>query len=132
MYLTVSSMVIADYLGLAVLLSMATVTSITMLILANKFGPKNPTKQKLMAYESGSNPIGDPQEQRFSVKFYMIAISFILFDLETVFVIPWALAWNQNKAMGHGMYTFGVMFIFVAILTIGLVYEWKQGGLEWE
>jgi len=125
-------MVIADYLGLCILLSMATVTSITMLVLANKFGPSHPSKQKLMAYESGSNPIGNPQEQRFSVKFYMIAISFILFDLETVFVIPWALTWNQNKAMGHGTYSFFVMFIFVAILTIGLVYEWKQGGLEWE
>lgn len=128
----VLSMVLADYLGLAVLIFMATATSITMLVLANRFGPKNPNKQKNMVYESGSNPIGKPQEQRFSVKFYMIALSFILFDLEAVFVIPWALAWNQNKAMGHGWHAFFVMFIFVGILTIGLVYEWKQGGLEWE
>jgi NADH-quinone oxidoreductase subunit A len=66
------------------------------------------------------------------VKFYMVAISFILFDLETVFVIPWAVSWNQSQALGHEFYSFMVMFIFVAILTIGLVYEWKQGGLEWD
>jgi NADH-quinone oxidoreductase subunit A len=85
-----------------------------------------------MPYEAGSNPLGRPQEHRFSVKFYMVAISFILFDLETIFVIPWAIAWKQNEMLGHGLYALGVMLVFVSVLTVGLVYEWKQGGLEWD
>jgi len=100
--------------------------------LATYFGPQNPTKQKKMPYEAGSDPIGSPKNIRFSVKFYMLAISFILFDLETVFVIPWAVAWRQNDALGHGLYALGVLGVFLTVLTVGLVYEWKQGGLEWD
>lgn len=125
-------MQIADYSALVFFLIIGVVVSFVISSLASRFGPKNPTKQKVMPYEAGSNPIGSPQQTRFSVKFYMIAISFILFDLETIFVIPWAVAWKQNEVMGHGLYAFGVMSVFVAILTIGLVYEWKQGGLEWD
>lgn len=111
-------------------LSIVVITSITAL--ATFFGPKNPTKQKLMPYESGSDPLSRPREHRFSIKFYMVAISFILFDLETVFVIPWAISWSQSDAMGHAVYSLMVMLVFVVILTVGLVYEWKQGGLEWD
>ena len=125
-------MEIADYIGFVLILTMTTTTVIVITFLANKFGPSNPTRQKQMPYESGSNPIGRPQDHRFSVKFYMIAISFILFDLETIFIVPWALSWNQSDALGHGFYSFMVMFLFVSVLTVGLVYEWKQGGLEWD
>lgn len=125
-------MQIADYSALMIFLGIAIVVAVTITMLATRFGPKNRTRQKAMPYESGSDPIGSPKETRFSVKFYMIAISFILFDLETIFVIPWAIAWKQNDVMGHGLYALGVMLIFVSILTIGLVYEWKQGGLEWD
>lgn len=125
-------MEIADYSALVMLTLMAIGVVILITFSASNFGPKNPTKQKTMPYESGSEQLSKPSENRFSVKFYMIAISFILFDLETVFVIPWAVSWNQSDAMGHGLYSFMVMFIFVIILTIGLVYEWKQGGLEWD
>jgi NADH-quinone oxidoreductase subunit A len=95
-------------------------------------GPDNPTKQKKIPYESGSDPIGSPKESRFSIRFYMVALSFILFDLEAVFVIPWAVSWNQSDQLGYGLYSFGVMFVFLTILTLGLVYEWSQGGLEWD
>ena len=125
-------MEIADYAALVVLLLLAVGVVIAITFSANMFGPKNPTKQKTMPYESGSDPLSRPQEHRFSVKFYMVAISFILFDLETIFVIPWAISWSQSKALGHGLYSLGVMLVFVTILTIGLVYEWKQGGLEWD
>ena len=125
-------MQIADYSALMIFLAIAIVVAGTITTLATRFGPSNRTRQKEMPYESGSDPIGSPKETRFSVKFYMIAISFILFDLETIFVIPWAIAWKQNDVMGHGLYALGVMLIFVSILTIGLVYEWKQGGLEWD
>ncbi len=125
-------MLIADYVPLLLLLLMAIAVVSVILGLATFFGPSNPTPQKLMAYESGSNPIGEPHSTRFSVKFYLVAISFILFDLEAIFVIPWAMTWRDSAALGHGFYSFGVMAIFLVILTIGLVYEWTQGGLEWD
>ncbi len=125
-------MVIADYLPLLVLTAMALGVVTVIICLAQFFGPKNPTPEKMMPYESGSDPIGEPQATRFSVKFYMVAISFILFDLETIFVIPWAMSWQDSAALGHGLYSFAVMAIFLSILTVGLVYEWSQGGLEWD
>ena len=125
-------MEIADYAALMILVALAFVVVGAITFAANFLGPNHPTKQKLMPYEAGSDPLSRPQEHRFSVKFYMVAISFILFDLETVFVIPWAISWNQSEALGHAPYAFMVMFVFVVILTIGLVYEWKQGGLEWD
>ena len=125
-------MLIADYLPLVLLATMALGVVTVLICLATFLGPTNPTAEKLMPYESGSDPIGQPHGMRFSIKFYLIAISFILFDLETIFVIPWAMSWRDSAAMGHGLYSFGVMAIFLAILTIGLVYEWSQGGLEWD
>ncbi len=125
-------MEVAEYTALLLLLLLAGGAAAGVTFAGHFLGPKNPTREKRMPYESGSNPIGSPRKTRFSVKFYMIAISFILFDLETVFVVPWAISWRQSEALGHGLFSFGVMFIFVAILTIGLVYEWKQGGLEWD
>lgn len=125
-------MEIADYLGLILLSLVALVVVFAITFVASNLGPRNPTRQKQMPYEAGSNPLGRPQEHRFSVKFYMVAISFILFDLETVFLVPWAISWKQSQLMGHGLYALGVMFVFVSVLTIGLVYEWKQGGLEWD
>lgn len=125
-------MQIADYSALMIFLVIGVTVSAVITFLAQGFGPVNRTRQKAMPYESGSNPIGSPKHTRFSVKFYMIAISFILFDLEAIFVIPWAVAWKQNDVLGHGLYALGVMLVFVSILTVGLVYEWKQGGLEWD
>ena len=125
-------MEIADYSALVILTTLALVVVCAITFSASNFGPKNPTKQKQMPYEAGSDPLSRPREQRFSVKFYMVAISFILFDLETIFVIPWAISWNQSDALGYGVYSLMVMLVFVLILTIGLVYEWKQGGLEWD
>lgn len=123
---------IADYSAMLIFLVLGVVVAGAISFLANQLGPKHRTKQKAMPYESGSDPIGSPQQMRFSVKFYMLAISFILFDLETIFVIPWAVAWKQNDVLGHGLYSLGVLVLFVIILTVGLIYEWKQGGLEWD
>jgi NADH-quinone oxidoreductase subunit A len=125
-------MEIADYAPLVILTVLALAVSGGILFVATFLGPSNPTREKRIPYESGSDPIGSPKTMRFSIKFYMVAISFILFDLETVFVVPWAISWRQSEALGFGLYSFGVMFVFLAILTIGLVYEWKQGGLEWD
>ena len=125
-------MEISTYMSLAIFTVLVVGVAALITALATYLGPKNPTKQKRMPFESGSDPIGDPTENRFSVRFYMVALSFILFDLEAVFVIPWTISWRQSDALGHGLYSFGVMFVFLTILTLGLVYEWSQGGLEWD
>lgn len=125
-------MEIGNYTALVIFTLLATAVAGVISFLATYMGPDNPTKEKKIPFESGSDPIGSPMDTRFSVKYYMVALSFILFDLEAVFVIPWTISWNQSEALGYGFYSFGVMFVFVAILTIGLVYEWSQGGLEWD
>ena len=84
------------------------------------------TPQKEMPYESGVTPIGDTRA-RFSVKFYMVAISFIVFDLETIYLIPWAV---EMRRLGWG--PFLAMVMFMVVLAVGLWYEWKKGGLEWD
>jgi NADH-quinone oxidoreductase subunit A len=123
---------IGNYDALVIFTVLAVGVATLIVLLATYLGPTNPTKEKQIPYESGSDPIGSPRDSRFSVKYYMVALSFILFDLEAVFVIPWAVSWRQSEMLGHGLYSFGVMAIFVSILTLGLVYEWSQGGLEWD
>lgn len=125
-------MEIASYLPLIIFTVLTLAVAALIVILAQVLGPENPTKEKQIPYESGSDPIGEPRHSRFGVRFYMVALSFILFDLEAVFVIPWTVSWRQSDAMGYGLYSFAVMFVFLAILTLGLVYEWSQGGLEWD
>lgn len=89
-------------------------------------GPRRYSKVKSMPYECGKDPIGDTR-QRFSIKFYMIAILFIVFDIETVFLIPWAVIFESLSWAG-----FAEMAFFIAILGFGLLYLWKKGALEWE
>jgi NADH-quinone oxidoreductase subunit A len=114
------------YLPLLVLFAVSGVTAVGMVVLTHILNPRRQTAQKEMPYESGMIPLGDTRA-RFSVKFYMVAISFIVFDLETIFLIPWAV---QAKALGWG--AFVAMMIFVIVLAVGLLYEWKKGGLEWD
>lgn len=90
------------------------------------FGPKNPTEQKLSTYESGMEPVRTARE-RVSVKYYLVAMMFIIFDIEVVFLYPWAV---NYRALG----LFGLieMFVFVAILMFGYLYVWKKGALQWD
>lgn len=90
------------------------------------FGPRKPTTRKTAPYESGMKPIG-PAVRRLPVKFYLIAVLFILFDIEVIFFLPWAVVFRDL-----GFYGLIVMGLFVFILTVGLIYEWKKGALEWE
>lgn len=82
-------------------------------------------------YECGVDPVGSPHS-RFSIKFYMIAMLFILFDIEVVFLYPWAMLFKEFKLAGMGPLLFGEMVVFLAVLGLGLVYVWKRGALEWE
>ena len=90
------------------------------------FGPRNPTDQKQSTYESGMEPVRTARE-RFSVKFYLVAMLFIIFDIEVVFLFPWAVNFRNL-----GMFGFVEMLIFIAILMLGLLYVWKKGALEWD
>ena len=90
------------------------------------FGPKKKTEAKGMPYESGMDPIG-PGTRRMSVRFYLIAVLFILFDIETVFFLPWAIVFRQL-----GVFGFVEMVVFIAILLVGYFYAWKKGALEWD
>ncbi len=115
-----------SYIPLLILFGVSIVNALGMGIASHILNPRRPTPQKSLAYESGMIPLGDTR-LRFSVKFYMVAISFIVFDLETIFLIPWAV---EMRELGWG--PFLAVSIFVAVLALGLVYEWKKGGLEWD
>jgi NADH-quinone oxidoreductase subunit A len=103
----------------------------TFLGLSALLGPKKPTKIKLEPYECGMPTIGQPRD-RFSVKFFLVAIIFILFDVEAVFLYPWAVLLKDFKAQGMGFFLFWEMVAFLLILVLGLVYVFKRKGLEWE
>ena len=115
-----------SYLPLLIIFAVSVVNAIGMGIASHILNPRRETPQKAMPYESGMIPLGDTRH-RFSVKFYMVAISFIVFDLETIFLVPWAV---RVRELGWG--PFVAVLLFVAVLAVGLVYEWKKGGLEWD
>ncbi len=101
------------------------------LLAASIIRPNKPNPIKLLTYECGEDPIGQPWI-RFNVRFYIVALVFLLFDVEIVFLLPWAVIINAFKNMGLGWFVFFEMFIFVAILVLGLAYVWRKGDLDWE
>jgi NADH-quinone oxidoreductase subunit A len=117
---------VESYVPLLILFAASAVAALGFVAISTILNPRRPTPQKDMPYESGMIPLGDTRA-RFSVKFYVVAISFIVFDLETVFLIPWAV-----KVKELGWSAFLAMTLFVAVLAVGLLYEWKKGGLEWD
>ena len=115
-----------SYVPLLILFAASAVAALGFVAISTILSARRPTPQKEMPYESGMIPLGDTRA-RFSVKFYMVAISFIVFDLETVFLIPWAV---EVKELGWS--AFLAVTLFVIVLAVGLLYEWKKGGLEWD
>ncbi|MEX1247505.1 MAG: NADH-quinone oxidoreductase subunit A [Anaerolineales bacterium] len=115
-----------DYLPIAVLIVISTGLAITVVIVGHVFGPNRPTERKLAPYESGMQPIG-PGTRRMPVRFYLVAVLFILFDIEVVFFLPWAVSFRQL-----GIFGLVEMFVFILILLVGYVYAWKKGALDWE
>jgi NADH-quinone oxidoreductase subunit A len=114
------------YLPLLILLGISAAQAVGMVVLSEVVSPTKRTLVKVAPYESGIDPLGSTRE-RFSVKFYVVAILFIVFDVETVFLIPWAVVMREVGLAG-----FVPAAIFIFILTVGLVYEWKKGALEWD
>ena len=115
-----------DYLSIIIFVFVALVLSIGFIVLNFLFSPKNPDPEKLSAYECGFEPFNDSRME-FDVRFYLVAILFIIFDLEIAFLFPWAISLGKIGLLG-----FCSMMIFLFILTVGFIYEWKKGALDWE
>ncbi|GBD33309.1 MAG: NADH-quinone oxidoreductase subunit A 1 [Gemmatimonadales bacterium] len=115
-----------EYLPVLLLFGFVLVNAVGMLVLSHLVSPQRPTPVKATPYESGMPPLGSTRD-RFSVKFYLVAMLFIVFDIETVFMIPWGVAFRQL-----GLFGLVEMVVFIAILLVGYAYAWKRGALEWD
>ena len=113
--------------SLAIVAALAAIVPVAMVFLGHALGPKRPSEVKYSAYECGVEPVVDAK-RRFSVKFYQVAVLFVVFDVEVAFLVPWALLFRDSE--GFGM--LGEMLVFLAVLGIGLYYVIKRGALEWE
>ena len=118
------------YIQFLMLLGMAVIAGTTMIVASHFLGPRRPTDIKERPYESGMPPLGSAHE-RFSVKFYLVAVLFILFDIETVFLIPWAVIFMGNGTVSTGFLLIE-MLVFILILFVGYVYVWKRGAFQWD
>lgn len=117
---------LSDFAPVAALLILTLAVASLILFISRLFGPFRPTARKLAPYESGMRPYGEAI-RRIPVKFYRVAVLFILFDIEVIFLMPWAVVFREFK-----LYGMAVMGVFFFILTVGFVYEWMVGGLEWD
>jgi NADH-quinone oxidoreductase subunit A len=116
----------AQYIPVLLMFGLGLVVVLVFIGLGKLLGPRNQTPAKLAAFECGNEPTGSAWG-RFSVKFYLTAILFIIFDVEVVFMYPWAVQFRQL-----GWFGFAEMGVFIGVLTIGLLYVWRKGALEWE
>jgi len=116
----------SDYLPVLIFLIVATAFGMGALLIGELLRLKRPYPEKLMPYESGNLPVGEPR-YRFSVKFYIIAMLFVIFDVEAVFLYPWAVVFDRI-----GLYAFIEMVIFIVILFVGYVYAWKKEAFKWD
>jgi|TARA_B110000495_G_C22556903_1_gene336373 NADH-quinone oxidoreductase subunit A len=117
---------LSDYFSIIIFLFIAIVLSFGFVLANFLAAPSNPDPEKLSAYECGFEAFDDSRME-FDVRFYLVAILFIIFDLEIAFLFPWAISLGNIGALG-----FWSMMIFLSVLTIGFIYEWKKGALEWE
>ena len=115
-----------DYLSIILFLIIALGLSVAFIVINFIFSPKKPDPEKLSAYECGFEPFNDSRME-FDVRFYLVAILFIIFDLEIAFLFPWAVSLGNIGILG-----FCSMMIFLFILAVGFIYEWKKGALDWE
>ena len=117
---------LSDYLSIFIFIIIALSLSVGFIVLNFLFSPSKPDPEKLSAYECGFDPFTDSRIE-FDVRFYLVAILFIIFDLEIAFLFPWAISLGSIGALG-----FWSMMIFLFVLTIGFIYEWKKGALDWD
>lgn len=129
-----------DYAPIGIMFLVAMGFAVSQLLVTQLIGPRKRTATKLMPYESGKDPIGNARS-RFSIKFYTVAVAFLLFDLEVLFIIPFAVAFKylltaENAATNtdgilYGTVAFATMMVFLGTIVIGLIFEWKQGTFDW-
>ena len=117
---------LSEYLSIIIFLFISLFLSIGFVVVNFLSSPSNPDPEKLSAYECGFEPFQDSRME-FDVRFYLVAILFIIFDLEIAFLFPWAISLGEIGILG-----FWSMMFFLGVLTIGFIYEWKKGALEWE
>ena len=115
-----------NYLTIIIFLLISLILSVGFIVLNFIASPKNPDPEKLSSYECGFEPFNDSRME-FDIRFYLVAILFIIFDLEIAFLFPWAITLGDI-----GIFGFVSMMIFLSILTVGFIYEWKKGALDWE
>lgn len=120
------SSLLADYLPLVVFIGISLVIGLALLIAPFIVAYQSPDAEKLSAYECGFNAFDDAR-MKFDVRFYLVAILFIIFDLEVAFLFPWAVAFGEL-----GWFGFWSMMAFLTVLTVGFIYEWRKGALEWD
>ncbi len=114
------------YVAILIMLAVAVATSVGMLVATTLIGPRKSFPEKMEPFECGESQLVSPK-LRFSVKFYLVALFFVIFDIEAVFLYPWAVLFKEL-----GLFGFVEMMIFIAVLAVGLIYVWKRGALEWE
>jgi NADH-quinone oxidoreductase subunit A len=117
---------LAEYIPVAILFILALVIAIVVIVLGTIFGPHRKSFRKSSPYESGMQPIG-PGTRRMNVRYYLVAVLFILFDVEIIFFYPWAV---NFRALG--LFGFVEMGVFVGILLVGYIYVWRKGAFEWD
>ena len=115
-----------EYFPILVFLAIAGVIAVAMVVASFVLARQNPDSEKLSPYECGFEPFEDAR-MRFDARYYLVAILFIIFDLEVAFLFPWAVSLGDI-----GVFGFWSMIVFLAVLTVGFMYEWKKGALEWE
>lgn len=115
-----------EYVPVLFLFALSIATGVMMVMMSLRIGPRRPTPVKAEPYESGMPPWGDARA-RFAVKYYVVALLFLLFDVEMVFMFTWAVVFRRL-----GLTSFIAILVFLLLLVVGLIYEWKKGGLEWE
>jgi NADH-quinone oxidoreductase subunit A len=115
-----------EYLPILLFIAISGVIATALLVVPFIIAPSKPDPEKLSAYECGFNAFGDSR-MKFDVRFYLVSILFIIFDLEVAFLFPWAITLGAT-----GVFAFWSMVVFLGVLTVGFIYEWKKGALEWE
>jgi NADH-quinone oxidoreductase subunit A len=120
-------MILSDYLPIVLLAGLGAAFAVASVVVSRLVGPRRPTPAKLAPYECGIVPEQSPKSERFPVKFYVVAMLFIVFDIETIFLFPWAVTFRQL-----GLFGLVEMVIFIGLVFVAYVYVWQRGGLEWD
>ncbi len=115
-----------DYLPIVVMGALAVVFAVASLAVSSVIRPNRPNAVKLSAYECGNDPVRLPRGEKFSVKFYVVAMLFIIFDIETIFLFPWAVSFRRL-----GLFGLAEMAVFIALVFVAYIYIWRKGGLDW-